>query len=353
MTTNPLLHLHNVTKRYGQNAAVDDVSLELSRGEVLVVVGPSGCGKSTLLRCIAGLTGIDAGSIDLAGRQVAGPTTFVPAERRGVGIVFQDLALFPHLNVADNVGFGLTYLKNKHDQKTSAAQVASMLELVGLSDKAQRFPHELSGGEQQRVAIARALALEPDLVLLDEPFSHLDRGLSVKVRNEATAALRQAGATVVLVTHDQDEALAVGDKVAVMQDGVLVQIDTPSTVFHQPTNRFVASFLGEAIFLPGQRRSDIADTVFGELPISAGPDGDVTVMVRPHDLTVAESASAVGPTGIVTSVEFRGGSYLHEVELTPGIRVHALTPHTIRFNVGDTVAVWLSTHHPLTAFSER
>ncbi|MGB7423330.1 MAG: ABC transporter ATP-binding protein [Ornithinimicrobium sp.] len=376
--TEHVLECVGVTKRFGATTAVNEISLSLARGEALAIVGPSGCGKSTLLRMMAGLNSIDSGTIRVGGREVAGPSTFVPAERRGVGIVFQDLALFPHLSVADNVAFGLTrrtpartgqadsrrrsWLRDTRHSKNEETQdrVREMLELVGLSRFGDRYPHQLSGGEQQRVAIARALALNPDVVLLDEPFSQLDRGLAARVRDEAIQALRAAGASVVLVTHDQDEALAVGDRVAVLQAGRLVQLAEPVEVFHRPINRFVSTFLGEADFLSGVRHGESADTVLGPLPVLEGVDGDVDVMTRPHDLTVRPLLDSDladqgrnrchGAAGMVQRLEFRGGDVLHHVALDSGPVVRALTSHTDKIAVGQRVLVPTPDAHPLTAF---
>ncbi len=359
-----IMQLDQVTKSYAETRALDAVSLSMSAGEVIVVVGPSGCGKSTLLRAVAGLTGIDAGRVLVDGREVSGPGCFIPAERRGVGIVFQDLALFPHLTVADNVNFGLRYRASAESgrQRSIANEGTSdrMLSLVGLQDKAGRYPHELSGGEQQRVAIARALALDPSLVLLDEPFSHLDKGLATQVRTEAMCTLRAAGASVVLVTHDQDEALAVGDRVAVMRAGKLIQIDTPAQVYHRPIDEFVATFVGEADFLVGHRQGGTAVTPLGTLPVHPGPDGPVKVMVRPHDLSILPEPSPrdgqAGPVvqggvlGQVSRSEFRGGELLYVVELGDGVVVRGLGHHNNPANIGSAVLVVPPRDHALTAF---
>ncbi len=352
-----LLDLDHVTKRYGATTALDDVSLTVSRGEMLAVVGPSGCGKSTLLRTVAGLVGVDGGRVRLAGREVAGPGVFVPPEKRGVAVVFQDLALFPHLSVAGNVAFGLGRVARRGAGERDE-RVAEVLDLVGLSHLSGRFPHELSGGEQQRVALARALAPRPSVVLLDEPFSHLDRGLAAHVRVEAVAVLRAADATVVLVTHDQDEALAVGDRVAVLRSGRIEQVGTPSQVFHSPASRFVATFLGEADFVPGQWDGASARTALGALPVVGNGTGPVDVMTRPHDLTVlaegsdlaADAAAAGGAVGTVVRTEFRGGSVLHHVRLADGSLLRALAPHTLAVPSGGRVVVPAPTDHALATF---
>lgn len=341
----PLLQVHNVVKTYGTTTAVDEVSMVLHRGEVAAIVGPSGCGKSTLLRIIAGLETADAGQVELAGKVVSGDGIYVPVEQRGIGIVFQDLALFPHLTVKRNVAFGLKYAKpsdTDHDDR-----IAEMLELVGLADKAHRGIHELSGGEQQRVAIARALVLKPEVVLLDEPFSHLDRGLARQVRDEAMEVLHTAGASAILVTHDQEEAMAVSDQLAVMRAGTLVQADTPATIYHHPADDFVASFLGEADFLDGQRTGAVARTVVGDVPVVPGEDGPVRVVIRPHDLTVVPGdLDAAGVQGVVVHSEFRGGSVVHKVVVAQGVTVRALATHDAPINLGDTVVVPCPQDHP-------
>ncbi len=354
MSGEVLLSCVDVTKAYGTTTALDRVDLDVRPGETLSVIGPSGCGKSTLLRVIAGLTGIDAGTVTLAGREVSGSTVFVPAERRGVGIVFQDLALFPHLSVADNIGFGLRFGNGRVRARADGLdRVGQMLDLVGLADKAARFPHELSGGEQQRVAIGRALALDPKLVLLDEPFSHLDRGLAVTVRNEAMQMLHRAGATVVLVTHDQGEALAVAVRVAVMQAGRIVQVDSPAVVFHEPASEFAAAFLGEADFLVGRREGAVAHTVLGAVLVGAGRNGPVRVLLRPHHVTAVAAASdrsADGAPATVEHVEFRGGASLHVLRLVSGESVRALLPYSAAFAAGDPVVVPAPRGVILTAF---
>ncbi|HET7329050.1 MAG TPA: ABC transporter ATP-binding protein [Nocardioidaceae bacterium] len=341
--TDVVLALESVTKSYGDVVAVDRVSLDVERGELLAVLGPSGCGKSTLLRSVAGLVRINGGRIRTGGREVVGPRTWMPPERRSVGVVFQDSALFPHLSVAGNVAFGLARRAPDRD-----ARAREMLALVGLEQMAERYPHELSGGEQQRVALARALAPGPSVVLLDEPFSHLDRNLRVHVREETVAVLRAAGATAVLVTHDQEEALAVGDRIAVMRTGRIEQVDVPTTVFHRPMSRFVATFMGEADFVPGSLTTGRARTVLGDLPVLPGTTaGPVEVMVRPHDLEVRPDEH--GPA-TVARTEFRGATMLHELRLDDGAVLRALQPHTAPVPVGTRVAVRVVGDHPLVTF---
>ncbi|CAN5777733.1 ABC transporter ATP-binding protein [soil metagenome] len=339
----PVLELREVSKRFGGVVALDSVRLQVPAGELLAVVGPSGCGKSTMLRAVAGLLAIDAGQIWTNGREVAGPRTFVPPERRDVGVVFQDLALFPHLDVAANVSFGL-----QRRVTARGRRVHEVLELVGLDGLGRRYPHELSGGEQQRVALARALAPHPAVVLLDEPFSHLDRNLRTLVREHTVDVLHAAGATGVFVTHDQEEALAAGDRVAVMRAGSLEQVAAPEEVFHNPTSRFVATFLGEADFVAGERLGDHAYTAFGALPVTTPGAGPCQVMLRPHEVTMepADTGSAV-----VTRTEFRGALVLHHVRLADGSTLRGLRPHTAPLPVGTRVQVRPLVDHPLAVFA--
>jgi len=234
----PVLDLSGVTKRYASETAVEDVSLSVREGELLTLLGPSGCGKTTTLRLMAGLERPSGGTIEVDDRRVAGPDAFVKPEERGIGLVFQEFALFPHLTVAENVGFGLA---DRPDEER-AERVAEMLDLVGLADYADRPPSDLSGGQRQRVALARSLAPEPDVLLLDEPFSNLDVRLRVEMREEVHRILREAGVTAVSVTHDQEEALSISDRVAVMNDGRVEQVGSPEEVFHTPATARHNSF---------------------------------------------------------------------------------------------------------------
>lgn len=321
------LVIRSVTKCFDDVIAVADVSLELAEHELLALVGPSGCGKSTLLRMIAGLHPTESGLIELGGQVVDGNGAAVPPERRRVGLVFQEHALFPHLTVDDNVGFGVR-------DGDRIARVAEMLALVGMSEYGGRFPHELSGGERQRVALARALAPRPALLLLDEPFASLDPNLRARVRDDVAAILRSTRTPAVFVTHDQNEALAIGDRVAVMQAGRIVQIDTPERVFHAPASRFVAAFMGEASFLT-------AGTAPVELTGSDLPTG-TTVMVRPDDVTF-ESATNGGAR--IESAEFRGSAWCYTLTLDSGGELRSTRSHLERVAVGTRVAPSLRPGH--------
>ena len=338
----PVLLLEGVTKRFGTVVALDGVSLQVPRGELLAVLGPSGCGKSTMLRSVAGLTAVDGGTITIEGRVVAAANAFVPPEQRQVGVVFQDLALFPHLSVRENTAFGLP--RRAADQRH---RVEEVLDLVGIVPLAERYPHELSGGEQQRVALARALAPRPSVVLLDEPFSHLDRNLRTAVREHTVEVLRADGATGVLVTHDQEEAMAVGDRVAVLRAGRLEQVAEPQAAFHTPATRFVATFLGEADFVAGERSGSVAETRFGRLPVTEAGTGTCDVMLRPHEVGV--ELDDAGPA-VVTRTEFRGAAVLHHLAFDDGTSLRGLRPHTSPLPLGARVRAVPLIDHPLAVF---
>ena len=329
------LLLDRVTKRYGGVVAARSLTLEAAPGELLTLIGPSGCGKSTTLRLVAGLERPDEGTISIAGEVAAGRRDWQPPERRRVGMVFQDHALFPHLSVANNIAFGL----DKLPRDRRKARVGEVLEMVRLGELASRYPHELSGGEQQRVALARALAPKPAVILLDEPFSSLDENLRAQVRSDTVAVLRETGTTAMLVTHDQTEALAVGDRVVVMRDGVIEQADTPERVFEAPATRFVASFMGEADFLPAHVHDALLTCEIGVVSTVPGwgsCDADVDVVLRPHEvaLTLDRSSSAR-----VVAVEYHGAFVLHTVRLASGQILRSWQPHSVRHPVDTAVAV--------------
>ncbi len=332
-----------LTKFFGEIRAVENLELAVQQGEILALLGPSGCGKTTVLRLIAGFEVPDAGRVEIGGRLVSGPGVFLPPERRRVGMVFQDYALFPHMTVAENVAYGLGRGKGQ------AARVRDMLALVDLGDVADRLPHELSGGQQQRVALARALAPRPDVLLLDEPFSNLDAGLRKQVREEVLDILKATGTTAILVTHDQEEALFMGDRVAILNAGRLEQVGTPEEIFHHPATRFVAEFMGHTGFLPARVTADGLETELGFLPqrLPLPPGTQVDMLVRPDDLTLRPD-----PTG-TARVErriFQGMHHLHRVVLPSGRTVHCLTLHTEHYAPGTRVRVELTPGHALTCF---
>jgi iron(III) transport system ATP-binding protein len=341
-----IVSLRGVVRRFDDSSppAVAGISLEVHPGEIISLLGPSGSGKTTALRLVAGFERPDAGEIWIAGRRVAGGA-WIPPEARGVGMVFQDYALFPHLTVAENVAFGLhCVLASERVPRTT-----DTLALVGMRAYAQRYPHELSGGQQQRVALARALAPQPFAVLLDEPFSNLDAHLRTQLRDEVRQILKQTGTSAIFVTHDQQEALLLGDRVGVMREGLLEQLDTPERIFHAPRTRFVAGFFGRADFIPATVAADGLSTEVGIIPqhVSLGAGAAVEVMVRPDDVDIA--AAADGP-GIVHRTLFQGGSVLYCVRLPSGRTVHSLQPHTRSIAAGGRVRVSVDAGHPLTCF---
>lgn len=320
--------------------ALNDVDLSVPDNEITAVLGPSGCGKTTLLRTLAGMERPDAGSVELGGRVLSGNGSHVPPERRRIGLVPQEGALFPHLDVAGNIAFGL----KARSRAERRARVGELLDLVGLTGFAERRPHELSGGQQQRVALARALAPSPEVVLLDEPFSALDTALRSSLRDEVVATLRTAGTTGVLVTHDQTEALSTAGRVAVMREGRIVQAGSAVDVYRRPVDLWAARFLGEAVVLTGRRsRGDptAVDTVLGRLSLLADfshhPGPDVAVFCRPEQIRLAPG-EGTPPAAVVDTVRFLGPDA--EVRLRIGeVPVSARWPSTELPEPGDAVAL--------------
>lgn len=321
----------DLSKSFGEVQAVAGLNLTLHEGQFLALLGPSGCGKTTTLRLLAGFEMPDSGDIEIEGHVVNSDGLHVPPEQRSIGMVFQEYALFPHMSVADNIGYGLSRATNKKQR------VAEVLDLVGLPDLGRRMPHELSGGQQQRVALARALAPNPALVLLDEPFSNLDAGLRVQVRAEVRRILRRANATALFVTHDQEEALSLADQVAVMIDGHIVQIDAPSKLYRRPLNRAVATFLGHANFLPGEAHNGQVTCELGSLPTTSIHSGAVEVMLRPEDIALTPSDN--GQADIIDR-DYFGHDQLIHFQLSSGARLYSrLLGSAGDFYPGQRVAV--------------
>ena len=344
MTTS-ILTLENVEKRYGDVPAAVDVTFDVRQGELLVLLGPSGCGKSTLLRLISGLETPDRGRITGNGRILSDTGLLVPPEQRHISLVFQDNALFPHMTVRENVSFGLS----KHSSGARDSVVADVLDMVQLGDVGHRYPHELSGGQQQRVALARALAPQPKLVLLDEPFSDLDRTLRIELREEVRAVLKENGTSAILVTHDQEEALAMGDRIAVQRAGHLEQIGAPEELFRAPRSRFVAEFVGETDFIHGDITADGIRTELGVLPQSNGASVGATVeiAIRADDIDIAADPNGAGT---VVSRVFTGTQNVYRVRLGSGQIVHSLQPHTVVLADGRSVNVRAEPGHDLAWF---
>lgn len=288
---NPAVELRGVTHRYGSLVAVNDLSFSVGPGEVVCLLGPSGCGKTTALRIAAGLETPASGTVHIAGRLVSGEGVQVPPESRRVGLVFQDYALFPHLSVIDNVAFGLQHTKSRK------ARAIEVLDLVGMRDYADAFPHTLSGGQQQRVALARALAPEPALVMMDEPFSGLDARLRDQVRDNTLHALKRSNTAALMVTHDAEEAMYLSDRIVVMRNGVLVQEGSPVDLYQSPVDPFVAAFFGDVNTVPGVVANNAVDTPIGQFPAGNVADGvPVEIVVRPEALTLSPAADqSIGP----------------------------------------------------------
>ncbi|MBZ9695428.1 MULTISPECIES: ABC transporter ATP-binding protein [unclassified Mesorhizobium] len=312
------LELGNLHKHYGPVAALAGVNLNVASGSRTAIVGPSGCGKTTLLRLIAGFEAPDQGRIVLDGQELANGGAAVPAHRRGIGVVAQDGALFPHLTISDNIGFGMA-----RDDDRRAERIVELAYIVGL-DKAilKRRPHELSGGQQQRVALARAMAMKPRLMLLDEPFSALDTGLRASMRKAVAELLEAAGITTILVTHDQAEALSFASQVAVMRDGKFSQVGTPRELYLKPKDRMIAEFLGDAIILPASISGGFASSPLGRIAVDAPDSRDVArIMLRPEQIglkrTSREGMSGTSdmPFGEVTESEFAGSTCTIAVRL--------------------------------------
>ncbi|MDX1676773.1 ABC transporter ATP-binding protein [Arsukibacterium sp.] len=335
--------LDKLAVAYGPHVVVKDVSLALAEGQIGCLVGPSGCGKTTLLRAIAGFEPAASGSISLQQRVVSDKQTQLATEQRRVGMVFQDFALFPHLSVADNISFGLQSRSKKFKQD----KVKQLLQLVGLPDLANRYPHQLSGGQQQRVALARALAPEPKVLLLDEPFSSLDAELREALARDIRHILQQLKITAVMVTHDQFEAFTMADMVGVMQHGKLQQWATPYELYHKPASRFVADFVGRGVLLPGEMLDGIKVQtclgVFKQRYLQNASSGDkVDVLIRPDDI-VHDDASGI--TAKVLEKSFRGSHILYTLALSGGEQVYCLALSHHNHAIGEQIGIRLDLDH--------
>ncbi len=348
------LELSDLSVQYAgaSRAAVDAVSFGLPRGAIGVLIGPSGCGKTTLLRAIAGLEPASTGQIRISQQVVGGAGVHVPAESRRIGMVFQDYALFPHLDVGHNVAFGIAHLPRAERQ----ARVTEVLALVGLAGTERRMPHELSGGQQQRVALARALAPQPELLLLDEPFSNLDIDLRERLAHEIRGILKAAGATALFVTHDQLEAFAIGDVIGVMHQGQLHQWDEAYTLYHRPATRFVADFIGHGVFAPATLR-EAGDQVVVDTPLGALTDvaecplptafeaGQCEVLLRADDIVHDDDAPVKAQ---IVRKAFRGADFLYTLRLGSGETVMAHVPSHHDHKVGEWIGIRAQVDHVVT-----
>ena len=348
ITQETTLSCEAVSKSFQETPIVRDLDLRVQKGQIITLLGPSGCGKTTTLRLMAGFETLDQGCIKIAGRDVAranGRSHFhLPPEQRRIGMVFQDYAIFPHLSVMENVRFGI------RRQKNSPKQAYELLDFVGLDGHGDKMPDELSGGQQQRVALARALAPDPDVLLLDEPFSNLDAALRVQVRKEVRRLLKEHGTTAIFVTHDQEEALFIGDHVAVMNEGHIEQIGPPEVIFHLPKTRFVAQFIGHADFVSGVVQEDGVLTSMGLVKQIVGSHtagSHVEVVFRADDVGLVPDEAG---NGRILNSQFVGTAYIYEIALADGSHVHSLQPHSQRLSDGTAVRLSILADHPLVTF---
>ena len=342
-----LLEITGIQHAYNGRRVLSDFSLTLARGQIGCVLGPSGCGKTTALRCIAGFEKIAAGRVAVNGAEVSSPRRSVPPEERRIGMVFQDYALFPHLTVAANVGFGLHRLPAPERER----RIAQTLEIIGMTRSGRRYPHELSGGQQQRVALARALAPQPELLLLDEPFSNLDVDLRERLGLEIRDILKQQDMTAILVTHDQHDAFAIADEIGIMSKGRIEQWGTPYELYHRPATRFVADFLGQGAFLPGrvlaENRIQLELGTFqSHVPHDWSQGTVVDVLLRPDDI-LHDDASPLQAR--VLHKAFRGAEFLYTLQLPEGGRVLSLVPSHHNHAIGEKIGIRLEIDH-LVAF---
>jgi iron(III) transport system ATP-binding protein len=348
-----LLELQDVCHAYGSHHVVDHLSLCLEQGSIGCLLGPSGCGKTTVLRCIAGFESLQRGEVRIKGRVVSSAGLHLPPEKRRIGMVFQDYALFPHLSVADNIAFGL----RATPRAERARRAEELLATIGLPGQGAKFPHELSGGQQQRVALARALAPNPDLLLLDEPFSNLDVALRERLSYEVRDIIKATGTTAILVTHDQNEAFAIADEIGIMNEGRIQQWDTPYNLYHRPANRFVADFVGQGVFVPGTvlNAQEVAmelGVLKSKVPVECGVGCAacdrlcrVEVLLRPDDI-VHDDASAMQAE--VVHKAFRGAEILYTLRLASGERVLSMVPSHHNHALGERIGIRLDVDHVVT-----
>jgi len=333
------LDVRDIVLGYADTPVIRGLSFQLADGEIGCLLGASGCGKTTALRAIAGFEAIDEGEILVGGRRVSEPGKALAPEKRGVGMVFQDNALFPHLNVADNIAFGL----GRMSRAERASRVQSLTDLIGLGGFEQRFPDELSGGQQQRVALARALAPEPSILLMDEPFSNLDTGLRRRMGEEIRGVLKARNTTTLLVTHDQQEAFALADRIGLLKDGRMLQWDTPYQMYHRPASRYVAAFTGRGSYLNARVENDNLVHALGRSPLpERRPAGEeLALLIRPDDVKPV----AHGIPALVVARQFQGADILYRLRLQSEEEVSALFPSHDDFAVHSSIQIELEADH--------
>ena len=349
-TNNSILELSNISQRYGNTQVVSDLNLSLEDGEIGCLLGQSGCGKTTALRCIAGFEQIHSGHIRLADQIIADQSIHVPAEKRHIGMVFQDYALFPHLTTKENVAFGLQNMSSTQRKQ----RVDEMLELVHMREYAHAYPHELSGGQQQRISLARALAPRPKLLLLDEPFSNLDVALRERLCSDVRAILKHEKTTAILVTHDQNEAFMIADYIGVMHQGCIQQWDSPYNLYHRPANRFIADFIGEGVFLPGEVIDEShvkieLGIIQGEYESPSPAGSIVDVLLRPDDI-IHDDGSPLQAN--VAGKAFRGAQILYTLRLPSGDEMLSLVPSHHNHAIGEPIGIRLASDH-IIAFERK
>ena len=340
---NPLLQLTNISLSYGTHKVIQDIDLELQEGEIACLLGSSGCGKTTLLRSIAGFEKPDKGRISLRDQFINDKYINIPPEQRNIGMVFQDFALFPHLSIKKNIAFGLI----KQSREAVNHRVHELLELIGLSDIAHKFPHQLSGGQQQRVALARALAPKPDLLLLDEPFSSLDVTLREQLATEIRKIIKHEGTSAILVTHDQQEAFAMADKVGLLHHGKMIQWDTPYNLYHRPASRYAAGFIGQGVMLPARVLSSNSiqtelGIIHGRLPDDCGVNCSVEILIRPDDIVYNDNSEY--QLEIIDKI-FRGAEFLYTLKVNEASQVLCITPSHHNHALNSLLGISLDITH--------
>ena len=345
-----ILEVHEISVAYGDNEVVNNVSFGLEKGEIGCLLGPSGCGKTTVLRAIAGFESVTSGSINLCNSKVSDVKLTLPPEKRNIGMVFQDFALFPHLNIADNIAFGLRH----QSKKARKERVNQLLKLINLEDYGQRYPHELSGGQQQRIALARGLAPKPDLILMDEPFSSMDTELREELAREIRIILKHENITAILVTHDQNEAFAMADNIGVMRDGKMLQWDNGYDLYHEPNSVFVADFIGQGVFIDGEMLEDnqvktsIAIFEGHHIPKGLSEGSKVKVLVRPDDIIHDDCSPRKAK---ILSRVFRGANNMYSIEMEDGTQLLSLVHSHHNHEVGEELGVVMEFEH-LVVFAD-